>query len=85
MRLTEYFHDNNNHPTVPTPDQNNPFHNKSSWTPLSDRDSALNGYIDAIRSDIITSNLNHITDNLTPHERQALRNQQKRQDIIITY
>ena len=28
-------------------------------------------------------NLNHITDNLTPHERQALRNLQKRQDIII--
>ena len=33
--------------------------------------------------DIITSNLNHITDNLTQHERQALRNLKKRQDIII--
>ena len=28
-------------------------------------------------------NLNHITDNLTQHERQALRNLKKRQDIII--
>ena len=83
MRLTEYFHDNNNHSTDPTHNQNNPFHHKSSWTPPSDRDSALNAYIDAIKSDIITSNLNHITDNLTPHERQALRNLQKRQDIII--
>ena len=83
MRLTEYFHDNNNHPTVPTRNQNNPFHNKSSWTPTSDRDSALNAYIDAIKSNIITSNLNRITDNLTPHERQALRNLKKRQDIII--
>ena len=27
--------------------------------------------------------LNHITDNLTPHERLALRNLKKRQDIII--
>ena len=83
MRLTEYFHDNNNDPTVPTRNQNNPFNNKSSWTPPSDRDSALNAYIGAIKSDIITSNLNHITDNLTQHERQALRNLKKRQDIII--
>ena len=84
MRLTEYFHDNNNHPTVPTHNQNNPFHNKSSWTFPSDRDSALNAYIDAIKSDIITSNLNHIADNLTAHERQTLRNLQKRQDNYQT-
>ena len=61
----------------------NPFQNKSSWTLPSDRDSALIAYIDAIKSDIITSNFNHITDNLTAHERQALRNLTKQQDIII--
>ena len=71
MRLTEYFHDYNN---ASNPNQTNPFHNKSSWTPPTNRDSALNAYIDAIKHDISISNLNHITDNLTSHERQSLRN-----------
>ena len=83
MRPTEYFHDYSNRPTVPSHNQNNSFHNRSSLTPPSDRDSALNAYIEAMKSDIITSNLYHITDNLTPQERQALRNLQKRQDTII--
>ena len=80
MRLTEYFHDYNN---ASNPNQTNPFHNKSSWTPPTNRDSALNAYIDAIQHDISISNLNHITDNLTSHERQSLRNLKKRQDIVI--
>ena len=75
MRLTEYFHDYNN---ASNPNQTNPFHNKSSWTPPTNRDSALNAYIDAIKHDISISNLNHITDNLTSHERQSLRNLKKR-------
>ena len=80
MRLTEYFHDHNNASnTNPT----NPFHNKSSWTPPTNRDSALNAYIDAIKHDISTSNLNHITDNLTTRERESLRNLKKRPDIVI--
>ena len=70
MRLTEYFHDYNN---ASNPNQTNPFHNKSSWTPPTNRDSALNAYIDAIKHDISISNLNHITDNLISHERQSLR------------
>ena len=53
MRLTEYFHEYNN---ASNPNQNNPLHNKSSWTPPSDRDSALNAYIDAIKHDISNSN-----------------------------
>ena len=80
MRLTEYFHDYNN---ASNPNPTNPFRNKSSWTPPTNRDSALNVYIDAIKHDISTSNLNHITDNLTPHERQSLGNLKKRQDNVI--
>ena len=56
------------------------FDNKSSWTPPTD--PALNTYVDAIKHDILTVNRNHITDNLTKDERQALRNLKKRQDII---
>ena len=37
----------------------------------------------AIKHDISTFNRNHITDNLTSHERQSLRNLKKRQDIVI--
>ena len=67
---------------------NTRFHNKSSWTPPTDRDPALNTYVDAIKHDILTvvnrnHSCNHITDNLTKDERQALRNLKKRQDIII--
>ena len=80
MRLKEYFHDHNN---SAQPNEHNPFHNKSSWTPPTDRDHALNTYVDAIKHDILTVNRNHITDNLTKDERQALRNLKKRQDIII--
>ena len=59
------------------------FDNKSSWTHPTDRDPALNTYVDAIKHDILTVYRNHITDNLTKDERQALRNLKKRQDIII--
>ena len=65
MRLKEYFHDHNN---STQPNEHNPFHNKSSWTPPTDRDPALNTYIDAIKHDILTVNRNHITDNLTKDE-----------------
>ena len=54
---------------------------KSSWTPSTDRDPALNTYVDAIKHDILTANRNHITDNLTKDE-QALRNLKKRQEIL---
>ena len=49
----------------------------TSWTVLTVT------YVDAIKHDILTVNRNHITDNLTKDERQALRNLKKRQDIII--
>ena len=45
MRLKEYFHDHNN---STQPNEHNPFHNKSSWTPPTDRDPALNTYVDAM-------------------------------------
>ena len=80
MRLKEYFHDHNN---STKPNEHNPFHNKSSWTPPTDRDPALNTYVDAIKHDILTVNRNHITDNLTKDERQTLRNLKKRREIII--
>ena len=54
---------------------------KSSWTLSTDRDPALNTYVDAIKHDILTANRNHITDNLTKDE-QALRNLKKRQEIL---
>ena len=40
----------------------------SSWKPPTDRDPALNTYVDAIKHDILTVNRNHITDNLTKDE-----------------
>ena len=80
MRLKEYFRDHNN---STQPNEHNPFHNKSSWTSPTDRDRALNTYVDAIKHDILTVNRNHITGNLTKDERQALRNLKRRQDIII--
>ena len=62
MRLKEYFHD---HKDSTQPNEHNPFHNKSSWTPPTDRDPALHTYVDAIKHDILTVNRYHITDNLT--------------------
>ena len=74
MRLKEYFHVHNN---STQPNEHNP------WTPPTDRDPALNTYVDTIKHDILTVNRNHITDNLTKDERQTLRDLKKRQDIII--
>ena len=54
---------------------------KSSWTLSTDRDPALNTYVDATKHDILTANRNHITNNLTKDE-QALRNLKKRQEIL---
>ena len=48
---------------------------KSSWMPSTDRDPALNTYVD------LTANRNRITDNLTKDE-QALHNLKKRQEIL---
>ena len=59
MRLKEYFHD---HKNSTQPNEHNPFHNKSSWTPPTDRDPALNTYVDAIKHDIFTK----LTLNLNP-------------------
>ena len=50
MRLKEYFHDHNN---STQPNEHNPFHNKSSWTPPTDRDPALNTYVDATSLQLI--------------------------------
>ena len=80
MRWEKYFHDLNN---SIQPNEHNPFHNKSSWTPPTDRDPWLNTYVEAIKHDILTVNRNHIAENLTKDERRALRNLRKRQDIII--
>ena len=51
MRLKEYFH---NHNSSTQPNEHNLFHNKSSWAPPTDRDPALNTYVDAIKI-VITS------------------------------
>ena len=72
-----------NHNNSTQPNKNNPFQNKTSWTPPTDRDSALNTYVGAIKHDILTINRNRITDNLTKDERQALRSLKERRDIII--
>ena len=45
MRLKENFHDHNN---STQPNEHNPFNNKSSWKPSTDRDPALNTYVDAM-------------------------------------
>ena len=53
MRLKENFHDHNN---STQPNEHNPFNNKSSWKPSTDRDPALNTYVDAINHDVLTVN-----------------------------
>ena len=92
MRLKEYFHsDRDNNPIAPTctSDTSNKeqinfhFHNKSNWTPPSDRDPFLNAFLNAVKHDIKYANLSRFTDNLTSDEREALKQLKARTDIII--
>ena len=70
MRLTEYFFDENN--TTNVNKRDNPFHNKSTWNPPTNREQALDTFLDAVKLDITTCKPKPIRDNLTTSERQAI-------------
>ena len=82
MRLTEYFFDDNSS-TANANKDDTPFHNKSTWNPPTDRERALDTFLDAVKLDITTGTPNKIRDNLTATERQAISQLKQRQDIII--
>jgi len=78
MRITEFFHDHS------TDNESNPFYPTSlSDTPYTDRDDALNAFINAVKHDLLTTKLTYIRDNLTKAQRRALHNLKRRHDIVI--
>ena len=82
MRLTEYFFDDNSN-TPNANEDDTPFHNKSTWNPPTDKERALDTFLDAVKLDITTGTPNKIRNNLTATERQAISQLKQRQDIII--
>ena len=66
LRITEFFHDD------VSSDEPNPFHPKSLWTPPTNRDDALNAFLNAVKHDLLTSKPNRVCDNLPKTERDAL-------------
>ena len=81
MRLTEYFFDENN--TTNVNKRDNPFHNKGTWNPPTNREQALDTFLGAVKLDITTCKPKPIRDNLTTSERQAIHQLKQRQDIVI--
>ena len=79
LRLKEFFHDNN----TTTATNAHPFTCKGSWTPPSGREAALDAFINVVEQDLMTSQPTRIHDNLTKHERKALKQLQKRTDIVV--
>ena len=77
MLLLEFFH---NFPPQPS---RNPFHVKSSWTPPSNRDPALDAFLHAVEQDIFNTPLKSVRDNLSKDERIDLKQFHSRTDIII--
>ena len=77
LRITEFFHDD------VSSDEPNAFHPKSLWTPPTNRDDALNAFLNAVKRDLLTSKPNRVCDNLPKTERDALRQLKQRHDIII--
>ena len=77
LRITEFFHD------YTTDKQSDPFHPKSLWTPPTDRDDALNAYLNAVKDDLFTTKPRRIRDNLPKAQRRALRLLKQRHDIVI--
>ena len=63
--------------------RDNPFHNKSTWNPSTNREQALDTFLDAVKLDITTCKPKRIRDNHTTSERQAIRQLKQRQDIVI--
>ena len=76
-RITEFFHD------YTTDNQSDPFHPKSLWTPPTDRDDALNAYLNPVKHDLFTTKPRRIRDNLPKAQRRALHLLKQRHDTVI--
>ena len=67
MRLLGNFHDFHPQPSK------NPSHVKIPWTPPSNRCPALDAFLHAVEQDIFHTPLKSVRDNLSKHERIALK------------
>ena len=77
LRITEFFHD------YTSDYQSDPFQPRSLWTPPTDRDDALNAYLNTVKHDLFTTKPRRIRDNLPKAQRRALRLLKQRHDIVI--
>ena len=83
MPLAEYFFEENSN-THTANEHDTRFHDKSTWTPpTTERERALNTFLDAVKPDITTTKPKPTQDNLTVTERQAIGQLKQWQDIII--
>ena len=64
LRITEFFHD------YTSDNQSDPFHPRSLWTPPTDRDDALNTYLNTVKHDLFTTKPRRIRDNLPKAQRR---------------
>ena len=73
MRLIEYFFDENN--TTNVNKRDNPFHNKSTWNPPTNREQALDTFLDAVKLDTaLRVNLNLFATILQPQNDRQYAN-----------
>ena len=69
-----------------TDNESNPFYPESLWTPPpppTDRDDALNAFLNAFKHDLLTTKPKYIRDNLPKAQRRALHKLKRRRDIVI--
>ena len=78
MRIKEFFHD---HPRDNT--SSNPFKPESLWTPPTERDYALNAFLNAVEHDLLTTKPLRVRDHLLNKQRRALHQLKRRRDIVI--
>ena len=84
LQLREFFQQKNlTDSTNPPDDEQTRFRRKGSWTPPNGRDAALDTFINAIETNIMTSKPTAINNNLSRKERKALTDLRKRSDIVI--
>ena len=82
LRLKEYFY-NPDDITNTLTNMAHPFKCKSTWTPPSGKEAALDTFINAIEQDLMSAKPTRIHDNLTKQERKAIKQLQRRMDIVI--
>ena len=79
LRLREYLADSDS----PFDYDTTNFRKKTTWTPSTNRDRALDMFPSVVDSELMNAQEQKTIPNLTADERQALRNHKRNTDVVI--